>query len=100
MEKNGDFFLENFPWLNRVGGSQSRPVQISEPPGPNPQRPPLPPQCFYYSTTLLYPYFTPTLPLLYSCFTPYFVWLNSKNTKGEGGWGFGPGGSEIWTGRL
>ena len=29
------------------------------------------------------------------------MWLNSKNTKGGGGlWGFGPGGSEIWTGRL
>ena len=32
--------LENFPWLNRVGGSPSRPVQISEPPGPNRQTPP------------------------------------------------------------
>ena len=35
----GDFFLESFPWLNRVWGGQSRPVQISEPPAPNRQTP-------------------------------------------------------------
>ena len=43
LEKNGKIFwrkkMENFSWLNRVGGSPSRPVQISEPPGPNRQTP-------------------------------------------------------------